>query len=114
MRSRRSLKAQADGPELAEACQALRPSLADFSRAVNIESRQKVPNIWGIQTSRSSPLIQSPQEVIVNGHAADAAVIGQHSGLRLDPLRRQDAMHRAEQGVAAHQIQISTQLFHTI
>ena len=58
--------------------------------------------------------IQSPQEVIVNGHAADAAVISQHSGLRLDQLRRQDAMHRAEQGVAAHQIQVSTQLFHAI
>ena len=55
--------------------------------------------------------IQSPQEVIVNCHAADAAVIGQHSGLRLDQLRRQDAAHGAEQRVAAHQIQVSTQLF---
>ena len=58
--------------------------------------------------------IQSAQEVVVNRHAADAAVSGQHSGLRLDQLRREDALHGAEQRVAAHQIQISTQLFHTV
>src|SRR4029453_3856756 len=33
--------------------------------------------------------------------------------MRLDQLRRQDAMHSSEQCVAAHQFEVSTQLFNT-
>ena len=55
--------------------------------------------------------IQSAQKVVVNRHAADAAVVGQHFGLWPDQLRCEDAVHGAEQRVAAHQIEISTQLF---
>jgi hypothetical protein len=36
--------------------------------------------------------------------------LAQHSCLRLDQLRRENAMHRFEQCVAAHQIKVSTQL----
>jgi hypothetical protein len=58
--------------------------------------------------------LQSAQQVIIHCHAIDTAVPGQHPRLRFDQLRRQDAVHGAEQCVAAHQVEVPTQLFDAV
>jgi hypothetical protein len=58
--------------------------------------------------------IESAQHVVVDRDAADAAIAGKHSCVRLDQLRSEDAMYGPEQCVAAHQIQIPAELFNAI
>jgi hypothetical protein len=55
--------------------------------------------------------VKSAQHVVVDGHTADATIVGKHPCLWLDQLRGEDAVDRPEQCVAAHQVQIPAELF---
>lgn len=59
-------------------------------------------------------VLDAAHGVVVEHHAADSAVRRQHPGLRLDLLRRKDALHRGEVGIAVEQLQIAGQLLHAV
>ena len=51
---------------------------------------------------------------VVDGHAVDAAVGGEHPRLRLDLLRREHPLDRREQRIAVEQLQISRELLDAV
>lgn len=55
-------------------------------------------------------VVGAAHQVVVQGDAADTAVLGQHPGLRLDLLRGKHAAHRRQQRVAVQQFQIPGEL----
>src|SRR5215831_6927911 len=52
--------------------------------------------------------------VVVQGDAADAAVLGQHPCLRPDLLGGQDPPHRGQPGIAVEQVQVARELLHAV
>ena len=52
--------------------------------------------------------------VIVQGHAPDAPVLGQHPGLRLDLLGGEDALDRGQQRIAVEQLQVAGELLNVV
>jgi hypothetical protein len=48
--------------------------------------------------------------VVVDDHAPDATVLGEHPRLRLDLLRGEDARDRCQQGVSVEQFEIPGEL----
>ena len=59
-------------------------------------------------------IVEAAQGVVVDGHAGDAAVGGQHPGLRLDLLGGEDAADRGEQRVAVEQLEVPGQLLDAV
>lgn len=62
-------------------------------------------------------VVQAAQGVVVDGHAADAAVLRQDPRLRLDQLGGEDAADRArggQQRVAVEQVELAGQLLDTV
>src|SRR6185436_6167678 len=54
------------------------------------------------------------QDVVIDHHAPDAAVLRQRAGLRLDLLRGEDAGDRGEQRVPAEQLEVAGELLHSV
>ena len=52
--------------------------------------------------------------LVVEDEAADAPVLGQHPGLRLDLLRGEHALHRGEQRVPVEQVEIAGELLDAV
>jgi hypothetical protein len=54
------------------------------------------------------------QRVVVQHHAPDPAVLGQHPRLQLDLLRREHTPHRRQQWIAVQQLQLPGELLHAV
>src|SRR5690606_40016897 len=59
-------------------------------------------------------VVQAAHGVVVQHQAADAAVLGQHPGLRLDLLGGEDALDGAEVRVAVEQFEVAGELFDAV
>src|SRR5699024_9201850 len=55
-------------------------------------------------------VVDAAQRVVVEGHAVDAAIGGEHARLRLDGLGGEDAAHRGEQRVPVQQLEVAGEL----
>src|SRR5277367_4010817 len=52
-------------------------------------------------------VVRATHRVVIQGHASDAAVMCEHARLRLDLLRREDALYGREQRIAVEQLQVT-------
>src|SRR5450756_2374531 len=59
-------------------------------------------------------VVDAAHRFVVEEHAPDTPVLGEHSRLRLDLLRGEHATHRREQRVAVEQVQVPGELFDTV
>ena len=69
---------------------------------------------FGGQKRRLVGVVVAAQGVVVQRHAADTPVGGQHPRLRLDLLRGEDAADRREQRVAVEQVEVAGELLHAV
>jgi hypothetical protein len=58
--------------------------------------------------------VGTAQGVVVQHDAADAPVLGEGAGLRLDLLGGEHAPHGSQQRVAVQQLQVPRELFYTV
>src|SRR5690625_2243263 len=91
----------------------------NFCGAVTFLSLPNTAPRWGGDPPRSLEearirVVEAAHCVRVQYDAANAAIFGQHAGLRFDFLGRENSRHRREQRVAVQQFEIAGELFHAI